>query len=289
MRTVRPARSQRPGRSGTGRLAVGLIGASHPEPCAAVTAIAVALAASTGRPAPGLAAVGAAVLAGQLSVGWHNDWLDAARDLAAGRPDKPVATGRVARRTVRSAALWAAAATVPLSMLSGWQAGTVHVGAVAVAWAYNARLKATVWSFVPYAVSFPLLVAFVTLGGPGHRWPPTWALASAALLGVGAHLANAAPDLDDDRSAGVRGLPQRLGARSSVSAAATLLLGASLILAVASGPVGSGQVAGLGAASALVAAGLAARRRPGSRMLFRAAMGVALVDVALLVSRGSTL
>ena len=57
-------------------------------------------------------AVGAAVLAGQLSVGWHNDWLDAERDSAAARPDKPVATGAVSRRTVARCALIALAAAV---------------------------------------------------------------------------------------------------------------------------------------------------------------------------------
>src|ERR1700691_4490098 len=57
--------------------ALALLRASHPEPTVMVTALAVALAVSTGRAAPGVAAVGAAVLAGAPSVGWHNDWLGA--------------------------------------------------------------------------------------------------------------------------------------------------------------------------------------------------------------------
>src|ERR1700678_1799195 len=143
-----------------------LLRASHPEPTAMVTALAVALAVSTGRSAVGVFLVGAAVLAGQLSVGWHNDWLDAGRDAASGRPDKPVAAGDISRRTVARCALAALTAAVPLSFASGWRAGLVHVTAVFLAWAYNARLKATVVSFLPYAVAFPLLVAFVTLGRP---------------------------------------------------------------------------------------------------------------------------
>ena len=67
-----------------------LVASCHPGPTAVVTAMAVALAVGVGRGAPGALAVGAAVLAGQLTIGWTNDALDAARDQAAGRTDKPV-------------------------------------------------------------------------------------------------------------------------------------------------------------------------------------------------------
>ncbi len=111
----------RPGVRRTGP-AIALLRASHPEPTAMVTALTVALAISTGRSGAGVVAVGAAVLAGQLSVGWHNDWLDAPRDAAAGRADKPVAAGVISRRTVAWCALAALTATVPLSFASGWRA-----------------------------------------------------------------------------------------------------------------------------------------------------------------------
>ena len=84
-----------------------------------------------------------AVLAGQLSTGWSNDWFDAARDTAAGRSDKPIVAGTVDVATVRAAALGALVVCVPLSLLSGWRAATVHLVAVASAWACNAGLKAT--------------------------------------------------------------------------------------------------------------------------------------------------
>src|ERR1700693_1714567 len=80
--------------------ALALLRAFHPEPTVMVTALAVALAVSTGRDAAGVVAAGAAVLAGQLSVGWHNDWLDAARDSAFGPPDKAGAPGDISRRTL---------------------------------------------------------------------------------------------------------------------------------------------------------------------------------------------
>lgn len=48
-----------------------------------------------------------------------------------------------------------------------------------------------------------------------------------ALLGVGAHVANTLPDLDDDAATGVHGLPHRIG-RTASSAVAPLLLGAGV-------------------------------------------------------------
>ena len=271
------------------RPALALLRASHPEPTVMVTALAVALAVSTGRAAPGVLAVAAAVLAGQLSVGWHNDWLDAGRDAASGRPDKPVAAGDISRRTVARCALAALFAAVPLSFASGWRAGLVHVTAVLLAWAYNARLKATVVSFLPYAVAFPLLVAFVTLGGPAASWPPWWALAAAALLGCSAHLVNVVPDLADDQATGVRGLPHMLGRSRSVAATVVLLLAATVIESFGPGHPGWGVAAATIGVAVVITAGIFLARRPGSRWLFRAVLFAAAIDVAELVARGSRL
>jgi 4-hydroxybenzoate polyprenyltransferase len=251
------------------RTVVALIRSCHPEPSA-----------------PGVIAVGAAVLAGQLSVGWHNDWLDADRDRAASRSDKPVAVGAVTRRVVGRAAGTALVASVPLSLLSGWRAALAHVTAIALAWAYNGRLKSTVASFVPYALAFPLLVAFVSLGLRGAPWPPWWGLVTAALLGCGAHLVNVAPDIDDDVAAGVTGLPHRLGYRRSIDGAAVLLLAATVVVVAGPGHPGVGALLALIAAVAVIGGAVAFGRRPGSRLLFRGAMVVALIDVATLVARG---
>jgi heme o synthase len=254
-----------------------------------VTALAVALAVGTGRNGIGVLAVGAAVLAGQLSVGWHNDWLDAARDAAAGRPDKPVAAGAISRRTVGRAATTALIAAGPLSLASGWRPALAHLVAIALAWAYNARLKATVISFVPYAAAFPLLVAFVTLGAPHASWPPWWALAAAALLGCSAHLVNVVPDLADDLAAGVRGLPHRLGRSRSVSATVVLLLAATVVESFGPGHPGWWAVTAVVAVAAAITAGIVLARQPGSRWLFRAVLVAAAIDVAGLVARGSRL
>jgi heme o synthase len=254
-----------------------------------VTAVAVALAVSTGRSGPGVLFVGAAVLAGQLSVGWHNDWLDALRDSAAGRPDKPVAAGEISRRTAARCALIALAAAIPLSFASGWRPALAHLLAVLLAWSYNAGLKATLASFVPFVIAFPLLVAFVTLGGPKASWPPWWALATAALLGCGAHLVNAAPDLADDTAAGIRGLPHALGRSRCVSVTAVLLLAATVIESFGAGRPGWEAAGAVTAVALTMAAGIVLARRPGSRWLFRSVLLAAAIDVAELVANGGHL
>ncbi|MCP2268977.1 4-hydroxybenzoate polyprenyltransferase [Actinokineospora diospyrosa] len=257
--------------------------ASHPEPAVAVTLAATGLAAGLGQTAWGSVAVAAAVLAGQLSVGWLNDLVDVARDARVGRTDKPVALGQISVSLIRTLVLISALAAVGLSFLSGPLAGLAHVVALVSAWAYDLRLKATVFSFAPYAVSFGLLTAFVTLGLPSPYWPPWWLVATASLLGCAAHFANALPDLVDDRETGVVGLPHRVGPTGSRVAAALLVLGASAAL-VAGLPTALGFIA-LGLAVIVTAIGLVLGSRPRSRATFHAMLVVAVLDAAVLVAR----
>ncbi len=217
----------------------------------AVTGFATALALSAGR-GTGAILVAAAVLCGQLSVGWSNDYIDRARDRTAARMDKPIVAGSVSARLVWRCALVAAAACVPLSMLSGWRAGLVHLGAVAMAWMYNLSLKNTAASVVPYALAFGALPIFVSLGLSGHPLPPGWAITAAALLGAGAHFVNTLPDLGDDALTGVRGLPHRLGPRLSLIGGTVLMASATATLAVFPrgrlGPLGTALIVGAFAA-----------------------------------------
>lgn len=272
-----------------GQRVAALLAAAHPGPALAVTAGAAGLAGAAGQNAVGVLLCAAMVLAGQLSIGWSNDALDWQRDAAAGRPDKPVARGAVAARQVWVAAWTAAAACVPLSLAYGRAAGVAHVLAVGSGWAYNLRLKRTALSWLPYAVSFGLLPVFVVLGLPGSPFPPAWAIAAGALLGVGAHLANVLPDIDDDIATGIRGLPHRLGPRWTRWLATASLVGATVLLVAGPpGPVDALGWAALGLVAALVLAGAAvAAARP--RAPFLITIVVAGVDVLLLLARGATL
>lgn len=269
--------------------ALALIKSSHPEPGGAVTVAMTLLAIGVGHRGWSILGVFAAVGATQLAVGWVNDWLDADRDAATGRRDKPVAAGAVSRRTVGIAGLVAALA-IPLLGLPFGLWPTVLITLVGVfALLYDWPLKSTAFSVVPYLVAFGLLPAFVVVALPGHPAPPAWLVAAGALLGGGAHFANVLPDLADDAATGVRGLPHRLGASGSSVAAALLLLAATLTLVF--GPAGRPSWPGWAAAAASVVVlplGWYATRRAKGRgvAMFRAVILVALIDVLLLISSG---
>ncbi|MEI7031195.1 UbiA family prenyltransferase [Streptomyces pratensis] len=278
--TVRAA-LRRPGR------AAGLALACHPGPAAAVTALACALALGCGLGGARTALVSAAVLTGQLSVGWCNDAYDAGRDARAGRRGKPAADGTVGVGTVWAAAAGALALCAALSLACGVLAGTVHLCAVAAAWLYNLRLKATALSWLPYAVAFAALPAAVALTLPGGPWPRWWTVTAGALLGLAAHLADTLPDIEADRAAGIRGLPHLLGRTGTRLALPLPLLGATAVLAL--GPPGQPDIRG---AVALALAGVAALAGPvlGRRWRKAAlagAVAVAAVDLALLLTRGA--
>lgn len=263
--------------------------ACHPGPTVVVTALSTALAVGLGAGAPTVLLVLLVVLAGQLSIGWSNDWVDAARDRAAGRTDKPVVQGAVTAATLRTAAVAALAVSVAASVPAGPAAAAAHLGVVAMGWAYNVRLKSTAASWVPYALAFALLPAFVVLALPGPALPAGWLLVVGALLGVGAHLANVLPDLEDDAATGVRGLPHRLGRRATGVLAPAVLAVAVLVavLGPPGPPVPSGAVVGAAAVLTAVAAGAVGLRRERSRLPFTLAMVVALLCVAALVVSGT--
>lgn len=205
----------------------GLARAAHAGPTVAVTTLAGLLAAGAGAP---VAATLAAVLSGQLQVGWLNDLLDQQRDARLGRSDKPLVSGAVSAGQLRWAIGVATVAVVPLSLIAfGALGGLLHLIAVLSAQAYNLRLKSTWLSWLPYALSFALLPTAILFGAQrvAEIWP--WAPAGA-LLGMAAHLANVVPDIDGDRRVGVNGLPQRMGARASRLGAILLLVAVALLL-----------------------------------------------------------
>ncbi len=221
--------------------------ACHPLPTVAVTLFALVLTAAAGGSAGVLVTVTVAVLAGQLSIGWANDALDADGDAAAQRRDKPVASGDLPRRVVARAAVVAAVVSVPASLLLGLVPAAAHLVGVAAGLAYDVRLKVTWASFVPYLLFFGLLpLVAATAAGAA---PSVLLCLVGAVLGLAAHLANTVPDAEQDAAEGVRGLPQRLGPRRSrVGAAAGVALGA-VVLAV-----GVGVVGGPGVTTVVVAA-----------------------------------
>ncbi|MFL6114515.1 MAG: UbiA family prenyltransferase [Catenulispora sp.] len=261
----------------------GLFRTCHPLPSLAITAMFAALIVQAAPHGIGPGAAIPAVLLGELSIGWSNDYFDAERDRLAGRADKPVAAGAVSRRTVLAAGVGALAASLILAYSINTAVGTVNAVQLLAGWFYNAGLKATPVSGVAYAVGFGLIPEFAVSTSPVVSAARPSVLIAAALLGVGGHFANALPDLEADRIAGVRGMPNVLAERFGVAVvratALVLLVGASAFLALAGSPwlwLAFAATAGL-ARWGLDGAG----RRP-----FHAALAIAGIDVAVLVFGG---
>jgi 4-hydroxybenzoate polyprenyltransferase len=149
--------------------------------------------------------------------------------------------GWVEPGTVNFATACAVLLVIPLSIANGTEAGIAHLVAVVSAWLYNFWFKRTVLSWVPYAVSFGLLPAFLAYGGLGggmHGAPPTVVMTVlGSLLGIGIHFLNVLPDLVEDNETGVRHLPLRIATKIGaprllwISMTYTALIGAAILIA----------------------------------------------------------
>jgi len=263
---------------------------THPGPAIAVSAIAVVLGAGVGLEPWRLAVLGLMFLANQASIGLSNDWIDADRDRAVGRTDKPVAAGLVSVSTARTAAIVTAMLAIVLSVPLGWPAALAQFVFLASGWSYNAGLKRTPLSAVPYLVGFGSIPLIVTLSLPIPALASPWAVLAGALLGLAAHFANVLPDLDDDRATGVQGLPHRMGLRASGLIIAGGVAGASASIVFGLGDALPVQYVGFGLVAALAAwCGYLVIARPGSRLVFRLIIAAALITVLLLAVSGARL
>jgi 4-hydroxybenzoate polyprenyltransferase len=264
-----------------------LVRSSHFGPAVAVTIIVAALGFGAGLDVFHIVAVGIAMFAGQLSVGLSNDWIDAERDRAVGRIDKPVALGWISVGVVRAAAWICFGLMVVFVIPLGWASGVVLVLANALAWTYNLGLKKTVLSVVPYILSFGSLPAIVTLARPHPTAPAAWALVVGALLGIAAHFANTLPDFEADKATGVAGLPHHFGRRwSSAMTYVVLLVGSLLEFFGTGGLAFLPADIGLGLSIVIAVVGVALIPRP-TRLHFRLIILAAMVDVVVLVFAGS--
>lgn len=269
---------------------VSLLLSSHPGPGAAVTVVAVVLGIAITLDPWRIALLGLAVLCNQWSVGLSNDWIDAERDAAVGRRDKPIARGWIAASAVRNTAFATAAAAILFTIPLGLPATLAHAVFLLSAWGYNLGLKSTPLSVLPYIISFGLLPMIVTLARPIPAIAAGWTLMLGALLGVAAHFANVLPDLDDDHATGVSGLPHRLGRKPSGIVTYLVLAAASVVALLGPGGIGWLQIAGLVLGLAIAVTGVAlVLTRPPSRLLFHLIIAAALLDVVLLAASGEHL
>ncbi|MDQ3699536.1 MAG: UbiA family prenyltransferase, partial [Chloroflexota bacterium] len=155
--------------------------------------------------------LGAMMAAQQGAISLHNDWCDRHLDATA-KPWRAIPRGLAPASAVRVAA-WVLGA---VSIVPAWPIGTrlvvLDVIGLGAGFLYNARLKRTRWSWLPFATAFPLLPLFgaTALGAWPRLWWSLFLVGAPAVLAI--HLADTIPDLEGDAGSGVQGLAHRLGA-----------------------------------------------------------------------------
>jgi 4-hydroxybenzoate polyprenyltransferase len=163
------------------------------------------------------------VATGQLVVGWSNDLYDYKDDLAHNRTNKPLVSGLITPQYLQK---WLRF-TVPFSIIAnllgplGIKGGLVYMLGIACGVAYNFYFKFSILSPLPFAIAFAALPSCVAISK--NITPPVWMWLGGALLGMAAHFINVIKDMEQDQKSGIQGLPQRLGTKNSIVAAAGLI------------------------------------------------------------------
>ena len=198
-----------------------LLVASHFGPTVLVVTISFAVAQLT-YSIPESLQVAVAIFFGQLVVGWSNEVIDYPLDKAAGRLKKPLVSGMLSADLLQRMIPVALILAVIFSLLSPMAiVGTaIHLLGLLSATAYNLKLKATLFSPLPYMISFGGLPWAIYLGG--GKTPPLWLYLALALFTTSFHFLNVLKDLQWDLEQGILGLPQRMGRNKSLIAAAFL-------------------------------------------------------------------
>jgi len=201
----------------------------------------------------------------QLCIGVVNDVVDLPADAVA-QPYKPLARGVVGRST--AAWIGAVLGAVGLGAAATINLATLGLGAAALGagLAYDLGLRRTILSWMPWwgGMAVLPLAAYASAGAIPSRLLVLIPL--SALIAVGLHLANAQPDIEADRLAGVRSLPVVIGVRAARWAGPAALAVAgllALLLALPFGQAGLVLFAGLAVfACGLVAVAVTRPPRP---------------------------
>ena len=200
----------------------GLLKASHFGPTLLVTAISFGFATYYWWEGPAYV-IAFGVFTGQLVVGWSNDLYDFEDDLKHNRQNKPLVSGVITREFLQRCLRL----MVPFSFIAnlggplGIQGGLVYMLGVACGVAYNFYFKFSFLSPLPFAIAFAALPSCIAISK--NIMPPTWMWLGGALFGMAAHFINVIKDMKQDQMSEIKGLPQRLGTRKSIVAAALLI------------------------------------------------------------------
>ena len=174
--------------------------------------------------------VAIAIFAGQLVVGWSNDFIDAPLDIAAQRTKKPIVSKEINPEQLKKSIFGALFVALILSLFSplGLTGTLIHFLGILSATIYNFKLKPTILSPLPFIVSFGALPWAIYL--PAGNDPPLWLFIDFMLIAVAFHFFNVLKDFQWDIKQGIMGLPQRLGRNVSLFISISLIVSAVLVL-----------------------------------------------------------
>ena len=209
----------------------GLLKASHFIPSLIVSSIAFAFGVHYWWEGPAYV-IAFTVFTGQLVVGWSNDLYDFADDQKHQRLNKPLVSGVITERYLRSWLIFMVPFSFVVNILGplGFKGGLLYWLGIGCGVAYNFYFKFTFLSPLPFAVAFAILPSCIAISK--DVTPPLWMWLGGALLGCAAHFVNVLKDLDQDRASEIKGLPQIVGKKVSITIAAVLGVIALVVLVI---------------------------------------------------------
>ena len=188
-----------------------------------------------GLPNPGrFALLLAAQLAAQFTISLANDYFDAPYDRLS-QPGKPVPAGVISRRRVGQWAVVGVGVTLALAAPLGGMVLLFTSLGLGPGLAYDAGLKRTGASALPFMLGFGVLPLWAAAGVNVSLTGPVLACAGlTTVLVIALHLADTLPDLEGDHASGARGLAHVLGPKRALLACwGSLLLGQILAFGLA--------------------------------------------------------
>ena len=269
------------------RLVLALV---HPLPSLATTGATVAFALLFGLRLndPRLWRLALIMVLAQFSISAMNDWADRQRD-AEGERRRPLVLGVVSPGTALAFAIGCGSLALIFVTTFGVVPSLLVLLGIGAGWAYDLGLKASPFSFVPFAVAFPLVPLWggAVTGRPGASM--LMLLAAGVPVATAIHLADAIPDREVDAVARARTLAVALG-RPKAELAVFLCLGSGttmLAVSVVTRPAVGLALAATGWAAAtsyLWLAGHANRVDSQRRAKWIAVAGALLVTAAWLAA-----
>lgn len=245
----------------------------HPFPSFLNAAVVAVFACVAVRGWPGIVTVASlslTMLLIQFAIGALNDWADRHLD-ARTKPAKPIPSGLVSAPVALGTALLLGTASFALSLREGAAASLLAMTGLGIGAAYDLGLKRTPLSALTYALALPLVPVWVWTANGRLSGAIVAVAPLGMLLGFALQLANALPDDEGDRAAGLRGTVQWLGAVRARRLCWLLFVG-SLLLALLLAPLVGLRafpfaVCWAGAAALAAVAIALYRQRPGVRSL----------------------